>query len=127
MSKLLPAGEYYIGDPCYVIEDWDNYLGEFWATTNHGARGGMFEFDGFTCAAFYTKYGDGQYPFEGVNLPVDSGTIGAIPLVLMTQGSELDGTIVTFNNAFRCYEADGRLYFGANVINTNDEEEEDES
>jgi hypothetical protein len=125
MDKL-PAGEYYIGDPCYVISKWDDYLKEFWATTKYGARGGMFDFDGHTCAAFYTKHGDGQYPFEGAMLPVDSGSIGAVPLVLCDRGCvEMSGAVVHMGEEFRCTEKDGRLHFGDRVVDTNDDEEDD--
>jgi hypothetical protein len=126
MTKL-PAGEYYIGDPCYVVENWDDYLGAFWATTDRGARGGMFDFDGYTCAAFYTMYGDGAYDFEGVALGVDSGTIGVIPLVLVTRGAAEDaGTTIKFTESFTCHEENGRLHFGDHVINTAEEDDDEE-
>jgi hypothetical protein len=112
-KTTLPAGRYYIGDPCYVIDNakWDEFLEPFW---NEKPRGGIFDFDGFQCATFYTKHGDGVYQLEpgGDSLPVDAGCIGCIPLSLAVQGSELDGACVTFDDPFECYEEDGNIHYG---------------
>ena len=129
MSKelVLPPGDYYLGDPCYVInEDWDEFLNEFWKFD----RGGVFRYKGRTCAAFYTKYGDGQYEVtEGAFgwLPVDAGMIGMIPWELANAGDSSGGVDVRIRKPAKCYENDGWLHFGDIVVNTSDEEEEDES
>lgn len=125
MSKMtLPAGKYYIGDPCYVIdnEKWDDFLGPFW---NHGGRGGKFDFEGDDCVAFYTQYGDGQYELEGEGalLPVDAGMIGCIPKVMCH--SDGDGADVTFDEPFECWEENGNLHFGDLVVKTGDDMEEE--
>ena len=82
----LDAGEYWLGDPCYVIKDehWVPWLEEcsFETETNlvgdipgteHGAVG------------FATSFGDGVYPYlvngeEVDELGVDAGMIGFVPV-----------------------------------------------
>jgi len=117
-KTMLPAGEYYIGDPCYVIEAWDDFLEPFWDTNG----GGIFDFDGYDCCVFQTQYGDGRYPAsDGSSLPVDAGIIGAIPAVLMTTGDFEEGTRVSFNRPFECSrDDDGRLHFGSFSVMTGD-------
>lgn len=124
--KRMPAGRYYLGDPCYVIEGerWDEFLGEFWEVK---PRGGIFTFDHFECCAFYTKYGDGTYSTtEGSLLGVDAGMIGLVPLTIITSGHpEQDGTIVSFSAAFECYEQDGLLIFGDIEVDTAGDDEDE--
>jgi hypothetical protein len=122
MSQKLPAGKYYLGDPCYVIDDtlWDEFLGLFW---EQKPRGGIFTFCGYECCAFYTRYGDGQYELEpyGGWLPVDAGMIGAIPIDLCTRSSgHQNGERVVFDVPVECEERDGRLCFGEFYVETGD-------
>ena len=82
----LDAGDYWLGDPCYVIrgEHWmpwleatnysteTNLIGEI-PNTEHKAVG------------FSTYYGDGVYPLivngeEVFSLGVDAGMIGFVPV-----------------------------------------------
>ena len=125
--KKLPAGEYYIGDPCYVINgsDWDEFLGPFWALDNHG---GIFDFEGHPVCAFYTKYGDGCFEASnGALLSVDAGMIGAVPMELVKGGDMTLGTEVYFNEPFECVrDYDGRLHFGDFSVMTGDEDEYDD-
>ena len=104
----LPAGEYYIGDPCYVIDDnkWMAFVDAF----REEGEGGMFEFEGHGCTAFYTRWGDGLL-------------IGIIPIALCAQVGH--GSYVTMDRPFTCGEFDGALRFGDYSVQTNDEEEED--
>lgn len=122
----LPPGDYYLGDPCYVINEWEEFLDKFWALNN---RGGVFEYKGEKCAAFYTMFGDGQYEVtEGGFgwLPVDAGMIGMIPMSIAGNSAGV-GVDVRLLQSAKCYEKDGWLHFGDVVVNTSDEEEEDES
>jgi len=65
---ILPAGRYYIGDPCYVFGDnWGRFLDTFDA--------GKTEFDGLKFAACHTAYGDGKFG----GFPVDAGMLAMIP------------------------------------------------
>lgn len=123
---VLPPGEYYIGDPCYVIEPWDDWL-DVWFDGPSDDRGGTFRFRNKTCAAFYTEYGDGSYEVtEGASgwLGVDSGAIGAIPMSI-AGNAEGAGISVTFKKPAKCYANGGWLHFGDVVVNTSDDEEED--
>lgn len=85
MSELhtnftLPEGTYYIGDPCYVIEDkdlWEKCLAssEFFRTINHAT------INDITFYASSTGVGDGLFEDEiGNHYPVDSGLLSIIPI-----------------------------------------------
>ncbi len=119
MSKqLLPAGKYYIGDPCYVIDDWTTFC-DVWFQQDPG----VFDFDGHDICVFETQWGDGIYEAsDGSMLGVDAGLIGAIPAVLMTIGDFDLGTEVDFDAPFECRrEPDGRLWFGDIHVMTGDD------
>jgi hypothetical protein len=125
VSQKLPAGKYYIGDPCYVIDErWDEFLAPYWETDN----GGVFDFSGREVCAFGTQYGDGAFPCsDGSVLGVDAGIIGAVPLDLCIGTPDVDGTVITFDEAFECYrESDGRMHFGDVSVMTGDEEDDNE-
>ena len=106
----LPAGTYYIGDPCYVIKDdeWmqaleeTNYFNMFpskAATRDHeynksGTQYGVFSYEihgingKYVFAASSTAYGDGEYHCEkdGSTIGmcgVDAGLIAAIPIEMI--------------------------------------------
>jgi len=123
--QTLPAGRYYIGDPCYVIdgEAWSDFLDPYW---DLDSRGGVFEYDGHKVCAFGTQYGDGCYEASnGAMLGVDAGMIGAVPLEIVKGGDLALGTEVEFDEPFECVrDYDGRLHFGSFSVMTGDEEEE---
>jgi len=123
--STLPAGEYYIGDPCYVIDDtkWMDFLDPYWDLKGNG---GKFEFEGHEVCVFQTQWGDGCYPCsDGSSLGVDAGLIGAIPLALAHGNPHASGTIVLYNSPFECSrDDDGRMHFGDVEVMTGDEEEE---
>jgi hypothetical protein len=137
-KHIFPAGEYYIGDPCYIIpdEDWDNLC----KNTNYWGEGdnrfpikdedvvnfddGLYHWEGRTCFAAFTKYGDGCYGDKkgNVMVGVDSGLIGIIPI---KKGDEIEGLFYpytllrTFGKKFLVWEEDGVFHFGNKVkINT---------
>jgi len=124
MSKKLPAGKYYLGDPCYVIEGekWDEFLGPYWDVGGHG---GIFDFDGLPVCAFQTQWGDGCYEAStGARLGVDAGIIGVVPAALMTTGDFSLGDEVEFDEPFECSrDSNGMLHFGRVSVMTGDEEE----
>lgn len=129
MNHELPGGKYYIGDPCYIIDNsrWDEFIEQFWGEDPRNPRG-KFDFDGLWCCVFNTLHGDGIYNLEpeGLMLPVDSGTIGAIPVGLITSGRVLEHTLVKFDEPFMCQEVSGTLYFGGHKVNTRWIAEDDE-
>jgi len=109
MSKPLPPGTYWIGDPCYAIDDtatpglWIELLesaGEDWGSKR------ILETTGFTASG--TASGDGTYEDQqGRTYPVDAGLIGATPA---TPGAETPWgmTEVTIDTDFTvAYDEDG--------------------
>lgn len=118
-SIRMPAGKYYIGDPCYVINEWDEFLSPMWDADGESA----FLWKGYECVVFHTAYGDGVYDLNGFDIGVDSGCIGALPVEACSGNADRDGVIVTFKQDWLA-ETDGEtLRFGANVIKTGDDDE----
>lgn len=134
VKTILPAGKYYIGDPCYVIghEDhsrWSRFCDILFKTPDDCMR----EFEGTQMFAAGTAFGDGCYDSTlGIGFGVDAGLIGAVPIELTDQDiptSELKrlGTIVTFEEDFVAErDEDGTFYFGDIKIWTGDTEEDEE-
>lgn len=127
----FPAGRYWIGDPCYVLDSqWQdlgeqtgwfgsdddnpnatNYKGIF--TTKNGAR----------CFANGTKYGDGTYYDNfGHEYGVDAGLLSIVPEseVEDVAFAETSGHFMNFENDFDVCEEDGTFYFGTVEIATDD-------
>lgn len=120
----LPAGKYYIGDPCYVFdESWDRLL----ESTNYLQNKGPVDFDGYTLFAYSTAYGDGTYTDQhGNEYPVDAGLLGAIPIELIEVPSgEEDGTILDAPNGLEVYHDNGTFYFGDIIIKTDETDPDD--
>lgn len=125
----MPAGEYYIGDLCYVMEpEWE----EFCALTINGNKviDGAFTLkDGRSFLFFNTLYGDGVYSDNyGREYGVDAGLIGAILVdnISEEEKKELDlGHVVTFETPWEamCIKTNGQMAFGNVVIDTGYEED----
>lgn len=122
----LPAGKYYIGDPCYVVgtkkhEDWLDILHR----TNY-FDGEVYELGGRKVWAHGTAHGDGCYDDNiGNSYGVDAGLIGAIPIELvevdMKEAQRL-GNIHDFEEDFECACNSGRFNFGNLVFIDTDPE-----
>ena len=134
----LPAGVYYIGDPCYVIADekWD----AFWplSFSDHPdchESCAVTEFEGHPLYAHGTAYGDGVYlGSDGVEYAVDAGMIGIIPEALIAEESRGDiarlGSLVTFHEPFNAYRDDNFTFHFGNIdipTESYDIEDEEES
>jgi len=119
----IPAGRYYLGDPCYVIRDDD------WIPLLENCdyfRNPVGEVGGYQILAFGTKHGDGVY-FDkgGRKYGVDAGLIGLVPVAY--GGREHQNREVEFESPTLCWNDDGVLHFGRITINTNlVSEDEDE-
>lgn len=75
----MPAGIYYIGDPCYVFDK------ATWKAYCDVGPGIVHTFLDHKCLSFYTKHGDGKYyDNEGFEYFVDSGTLGMIPIDIIS-------------------------------------------
>lgn len=126
----LPAGKYWIGDPCYVLAV-DNH--ELWCELLE--QSDFFnkpcEYLGRLIYAFSTEYGDGEYEDQyGNQYGVDAGMIGIVPVEVLKDADKY-GTIHEFDKPFYIWrERNGELCFGHIVIPTGfeaDEEEDEES
>jgi hypothetical protein len=134
------AGTYYIGDPCYVIQDkdenWDQFLKNYY---NHKS-----EFKGFSILVDETAYGDGSYRdnVNGVQHLVDSGLLSVMPielikqetkksdeeLLLTNEHSDTRGySVITFEEDFDATMYMGVLVVGHIVIDTAGGEDEEET
>ena len=119
IAGTMSPGFYRIGDPCYSIADWEEFLAAFWPTDG----GGIFDFQGVKVACWYTAYGDGCYDFEGFDIPVDAGCIALLPESVCTKD---DGGWVpwTFKKEFIAErDNDGTFKFDGMPIYTGDEDE----
>lgn len=131
----MPAGDYYIGDLCYVMhEEWDEVCELFFAGRNdHGCNQGKFKLkDGREFVAFNTRYGDGTYNDQYGNYYfVDAGLIGAIKVADIREPTDAwfpsNGTnILTFGSDFTCHSDGSKLTFGLTTIDTDPDDEVEE-
>lgn len=110
---VMPAGEYWLTDPCYAIP------GEEWSSWVERAEAGgdvmCAPVRGHMVMAFATAYGDGVY--DGV--PVDSGLIGLVPTRVASRSFVGRRVLVPDGESLVCVRHDdGRLVFGTISIET---------
>lgn len=121
---LLRAGTYFIGDPCYCIEDHNKWMALLEAC-DYYQGGNVFVYNGMTLFGSGTMYGDGEYSDqEGNSYSVDAGLIGATPVQMVDEKYDTKmmnrlGRFVTFEEPVSCYEVDGVIHIGNIVIDTN--------
>ncbi len=131
-TVTLPAGKYYIGDPCYAFdESWGNILDETDFFNKEGATIGMFP-----VFAASTAHGDGAYyDQDRCEYPVDAGMIGAMPLECLLLDNKLTeekivnekfGRIIEFEGPFSCYSEKGTIVIGHIEIETDPQEEDED-
>ena len=126
-SMMMPAGKYYVGDLCYVMDDeWDEVCQGFFAgRTDQGCNEGVFCLaDGRRYASFNTKWGDGEYEDDmGNRYGVDAGLIGCIRLDDINHGSSANhidgGQVFDFPQDFIVRKDGGVLVFGHVTIDTD--------
>ena len=133
----IPAGVYYIGDPCYPFssgDDWGNIIDE-----SDCFEKPMITYKGHAVGGFGTAYGDGSYigkmpEGRAHEFPVDAGLIGFVSINLMPSdfvanlqtGEEKCGVLVEFADPWSAASwNDGIIRIGHVFIDTthNDEEE----
>jgi len=126
-TYTLPPGKYYIGDPCYVLDDdaWDRVL----ELSSCFEDGKPVPFDDHMIWAHHTMYGDGAYYDQNGNeFGVDSGCLGAVPLSAISDpAGEDSGALVDAPNGLvvEYDEQTGTFVFGSIIIKTGDEDIED--
>jgi hypothetical protein len=134
----LPAGEYFMSDPCYVLGSNDKkadpsnplYDPKWWAVLDaienedDGSYNGAYTKDGLTAVIFSTDHGDGVY-YDNYRrrYGVDAGMIGIIPVAMATRTDYLGQVGDMFQRAkfaqpFTCSSNDGVLRFGTIRIDT---------
>jgi hypothetical protein len=137
VKLTLPAGKYWIGDPCYVLDvrdsetnglefDWNEFVNFCFDGDNSGRKNeGVVDHQNVRFAFHVTAHGDGCYYDQFDNqYGVDAGMIGCVPYdILATDGndSELErlGTIHEFKNEFESSYDEGEIKFGHIEINTD--------
>jgi hypothetical protein len=120
----LPAGKYYLGDPCYTLggDKWLDVLKQSDYFDKPYVKGKKM------AVAFGTAYGDGQYMDQyGNEYPVDAGMIGLVPVSMATIKKPTGVHMFTFTEPIECEDrGDGVLYFGGYAIDTDPDDEEEE-
>lgn len=136
ISARLPAGEYWIGDPCYVLTkangfNWDRILTQTnclrGGTMGSKGDGGLFHYidpESHSDVTFFvssTEYGDGCFrDGEDNEYGVDAGCLACIPLKAIT-GTEAEGGNLLYaghvhnmESSFYCEtkDEDGEIRFG---------------
>jgi hypothetical protein len=127
---VVPAGTYFLGDPCYIISHDAGWM-ELLDSCGYFDGSPVGEVHGCEVLAFGTKYGDGVYFDQlGRAFGVDAGLIGLVPVqpweheVRKALGDGL-GKLVVFTEDSTCTSEDGLLTFGpVAVINTDPDDDE---
>lgn len=128
MSTTMPAGTYYLGDPCYVIDDknWQAFLDYFEIQLVNGENQyATAIIDNHLTFVAFTLNGDGTYfDNHGNEFPCDAGMLGCVPLLLTDSDRVYDvhehdlGIIVTFDKEFTVDCHDGIIYIGNHIFDT---------
>lgn len=131
----LPAGRYFIGDPCYTAGK-DDKAWQDWCNTGDFGSDEVFAatYNGLPVVGLHTAHGDGvYYDREGREYGVDAGLIGAVPEELIKKMNISDedlassGHWVDVDGQFVMQqERGGVLSIGTVQIDTDPEEPEDE-
>lgn len=132
---VLPAGRYFVGDPCYTAGKDDKAWQDWCSTADFGSDDVMAAtFNGLPVVGLHTAYGDGvYYDNEGREYGVDAGLIGAVPEELIKKMNISDedlkgsGHWVDVDGQFTMQqESGGMLSIGTVRIDTDPAEPEDE-
>lgn len=134
--NILPAGVYFVGDPCYVFSNeirnkdrWSDLLD----VADYFDSGDVVEFEGHKLFAAPTMWGDGVYSDQMWNkYSVDAGLIGAVPQALwdISEEEQKDlhrlGKVVKFEHDFCCFVRGASVIcIGEYEIDTDPEENDD--
>lgn len=129
-SVKVPAGDYFVGDPCYAFTSVDhsfwmqllescNYFKDMEGTVSmYGTK--------WTVVASPTAYGDGVYDSDmGLEFPVDAGLIGVVPKELVDlneDGKPFGMALMNFSHdfTFHAVDEDGIITIGGLDVFTDD-------
>jgi hypothetical protein len=136
----MPAGAYWVGDPCYAVQEKNDDWWQQWLEDAYGGRDGnnvavlLAEVNGMPVLGINTAYGDGVYEDQsGYDYPVDAGLIGLVPAELwkgdqLYTNGEPDGNEAPFGMhyhefpepfACRYLEEGGTIQLGEITIKTD--------
>jgi hypothetical protein len=118
----MPAGEYWVGDPCYAVprEQWQTWLDASWAVEGSGGIL-IADIDRSPVLGIATAFGDGVYEAEdGTSFPVDAGMIGLVS-VDVARPDVRDDLMVRrdFAEAVVCRRDGAQITIGDFVIRTD--------
>ena len=120
-KAVFPAGRYYVGDPCYVIEDWDPFIDQYHETEGETDEGSaLVHVNGVLCWVADCVEGESEYT-DGVNrYDNDTTLLGLVPEALVKpEGPDDEGPIQDFPKDFEVERTgDGILYIGHLMIDT---------
>ena len=128
-SAKFPAGQYYVGDLCYVMyPEWDELCDIMFSEDDY--LEGELTVQNKRIFLASTAYGDGNYADNvGRAYGVDSGSLGIIAVENIAE-SELPnlngGNVIEFTTDFIVTAQHGRFNFGGILIDTEYDEEYDE-
>jgi hypothetical protein len=130
-TATFPAGEYYIGDLCYVMHaEWLEVCDLMFTDADDMVEGELTLSDGRNIFLASTAYGDGTYnDNKGNYYPVDSGSIGVIAVQDISDADRENissGAVHTFETEFNIIAQAGLFDFGGVVIDTAYEDSEDD-
>lgn len=119
ITNNFEPGTYWIGDLCYVLQadEWDDLM-----IQTSLAEEAVVEIRGFKVGYCGTAFGDGVYMDEERNLyPVDSGSIGIVPLERVKVSDKILklGRTIQIPESFSIENQNGRLRFGNVFIDTD--------
>lgn len=123
---MMPAGEYYIGDLCYVMHgEWSEVCDLTIKYETDDCLDGEFALaDGRRFAMYRTTWGDGEYEDQhGKSYPVDAGLIGCIRVSDIDMDN-LDnditlGNVYTFDKDFNTFSEEGKICIGGVIVDTD--------
>ena len=124
----MPAGQYWIGDLCYVMHKEWNEVCDI-TIDDHGCKSGEFTLkDGRRFAIYGTAFSDRSYYARKYRkYGVDSGTIGCILVSDINEDEDIkSGHIVDFPEEFITLSREGIIYFDDLAIDTDPSYEWDE-
>jgi hypothetical protein len=122
----MPAGEYWVGDPCYAVPNdrWMEWLNAADFLRQPTPRYLLAELDGYPVLGIGTAYGDGCYPgSDGSAYPVDAGLLGVVP-VEVADSDPFGMRRVVFAQPFECYYDHGTITLGHIDIDTDPEDDD---
>jgi len=113
---IIQAGKYYLGDPCYSLENsWNEVLKQ----TECFTKLPVAEINGHQILGFKTAWGDGEYRSNtGRTFCVDAGMIGLVPVELAETKEPFSTMIVEFHEPTLCTNKAGLMKFGLIKIDT---------